>query len=121
MGLFPDVASKKAPKLEALLSFFLAAEELSASKPPPPPHILPPAPATFNVKIMALGDSITRGVYSSDNGGYRSYLSESLNQDGFAHQWVGRASDGPPIAKYSEGWPGETIRLTDTQNIVGNA
>src|SRR5690242_1007053 len=60
-------------------------------------------------KIMALGDSITHGQYSSDNGGYRTYLSNMLDPTGLNFQWVGLESDGPPTAKFSEGWDGQPI------------
>jgi lysophospholipase L1-like esterase len=72
---------------------------------------------------MAIGDSITHGVdgaspnSDASAGGYRAYLSQKLSGANIEYEWLGRGADGPPIARYHEGWNGETIREIDTVHL----
>jgi lysophospholipase L1-like esterase len=75
------------------------------------------------MRIMAIGDSITHGVdgasatFDASAGGYRAVLAEKLNAAHIDHVWLGTQSDGPAIARYHEGWNGETIREIDTVHL----
>jgi lysophospholipase L1-like esterase len=75
------------------------------------------------LRIMAIGDSITHGVdggsptLDATKGGYRTFLAQKLNDANIDHVWLGEYSDGPPIARYHEGWNGETIREIDTERV----
>jgi lysophospholipase L1-like esterase len=63
---------------------------------------------------MPLGDSITYGIGSTDNGGYRPALGRDLTATGFHVDFVGSEAAGPPGADDdNEGHPGWTIRQLD--------
>lgn len=67
------------------------------------------------LKIMPLGDSITRGVIGNndkDGGGYRIHLWNKFVADGLRVEFVGSQSNGPNNLgnKYHEGHPGWTIK-----------
>ncbi len=62
------------------------------------------------IRIMPLGDSITYGVDSSDEGGYRTTLWSDLIQNGYSVNMVGSLSDGPDdIDREHEGHSGWRI------------
>lgn len=56
--------------------------------------------------ILAVGDSITAGVGSTDGAGYRSRLDAQLTDTGVVHTWIG-GEGGPPLLH--EGHSGWTI------------
>jgi lysophospholipase L1-like esterase len=66
-------------------------------------------------RILPLGDSITAGVYSTDNAGYRSRLFHLMVQPAQKLTFVGTAADGPatvdgvPFPRQHEGHPGWVI------------
>ena len=72
-------------------------------------------PATGACAVMPLGDSITYGQNSSDDGGYRSKLFHLAHTDGKALTFVGTQMDGPAMVdgvtfpRNHEGYPGYTI------------
>ncbi|WP_169980493.1 GDSL-type esterase/lipase family protein [Microbispora sp. H10836] len=61
-----------------------------------------------DLRIMALGDSITYGAGSSNGGGYRSTLSNMLREDGATVTFVGSQHSGPAPDAH-EGRSGWTI------------
>ena len=65
------------------------------------------------IKIMPLGDSITRGWYGSANRwGYRKPLYDSLLNDGFVFDIVGQGADGSfpdPNHEGHDGWLADEI------------
>ncbi|MEV7971455.1 GDSL-type esterase/lipase family protein [Sphaerisporangium sp. NPDC088356] len=61
-----------------------------------------------NLRIMALGDSITYGAGSSTGGGYRSTLNDLLGEDGATVTFVGSQHSGPAPDAH-EGRSGWTI------------
>ncbi|WP_204052336.1 SGNH/GDSL hydrolase family protein, partial [Microbispora siamensis] len=61
-----------------------------------------------NLRIMALGDSITYGAGSSNGGGYRPTLSTMLREDGATVTFVGSQHSGPAPDAH-EGHSGWTI------------
>ncbi len=61
-----------------------------------------------NLRIMALGDSITYGAGSSNGGGYRPALSTMLREDGATVTFVGSQHSGPAPDAH-EGHSGWTI------------
>ncbi|KAH8838048.1 hypothetical protein MCOR27_010387 [Pyricularia oryzae] len=66
-----------------LLGLLTAAPALSASCPAKPPQPPPPPPAFANgalLRIMPLGDSITRGVGATSSNGYRKRLVSELEK-----------------------------------------
>jgi lysophospholipase L1-like esterase len=69
-----------------------------------------------NIRVMALGDSITAGVAAGgvrlENGGYRGALAAMLAQRGYHVTFVGGRDDyGKAIsAQHHEGWPGFVLR-----------
>ncbi|MES1207778.1 MAG: SGNH/GDSL hydrolase family protein [Pseudomonadota bacterium] len=83
------------------------------------PAAFMPCPATGNCKIMPLGDSITQGVGSSDDGSYRVPLFRQTLMDAKRITFVGRRSNGPtnvmvggtttPFPRTHEGYSGYTI------------
>ncbi len=60
------------------------------------------------IKIMPLGDSITKGAGSSDNGGYRDDLQLSLTSYSVNYNFVGSLSDGSGFQTNHEGHEGFT-------------
>jgi lysophospholipase L1-like esterase len=81
-----------------------------------------PCPATGLCKVMPLGDSITYGQNTADDGGYREQLFHLTHRDGKALTFVGTQQDGPatvdgvPFPRDHEGYPGFTISdATDSQ------
>ena len=68
--------------------------------------------ATANpIRIMPLGDSITVGIHSSDDGGYRAFLWQRLQRAGIPVEFVGSQEAGPPsIGRNHEGHAGALIR-----------
>ena len=71
---------------------------------------------TTPVKIMPLGDSITQGSHSGENNprlhqGYRKYLWDTLNANGYSVDYVGgilKGQDLPNFDPWHEGHPGWT-------------
>ncbi len=72
--------------------------------------------AQAQLRIMPLGDSITEGAKSSDNAGYRSWLTDLYfpgqpgnPSDNLQCDFVGSLSTGPDsmVDKQHEGWPGQ--------------
>ncbi|KAK1518258.1 hypothetical protein CABS01_05792 [Colletotrichum abscissum] len=81
----------------------------------------------FYLRILPLGASITRGVFSSDNNGYRKALREQLRFEGWKVNMVGSKQDGTMADNDNEGHPGpwvhqvnEKFRLSSNQkpNLV---
>jgi len=70
-------------------------------------------PAASVVKIMPLGDSITRGWYGSmDRWGYRKPLYDSLSNAGISFELVGSRADGnfaEPFHEGHDGWRADEI------------
>jgi lysophospholipase L1-like esterase len=67
-------------------------------------------PKSPPVRIMALGDSITYGVGSTDGAGYRSRLDERLTATELPVDFVGSRDAGPPgLDDDNEGHSGWTI------------
>lgn len=62
---------------------------------------------------MAMGASITRGVGSSDEDGYRLGLRNLLESDGNTVTYVGSVSFGNMSNNWNEGHPGYTIAKVD--------
>ncbi|MBD3287332.1 hypothetical protein GF337_00875, partial [candidate division KSB1 bacterium] len=67
------------------------------------------------IKIMPLGDSITKGTGSSDNGGYRDDLQSYLTDYSISYNFVGSQSDGSGFQTNHEGHEGFT-----SANILGS-
>jgi lysophospholipase L1-like esterase len=63
---------------------------------------------------MPLGASITHGVGTDSGNGYRQYLLEHLNGDGFEVDYVGSQSSGTMEDKDNEGYPGKRIEEITT-------
>jgi len=67
------------------------------------------------LKILATGDSITRGSGSPSTGGYRGYLNDLLSQEVGKFEWVGSQTNGTKpdldvIQLPHEGYGGYTTR-----------
>jgi lysophospholipase L1-like esterase len=103
----------------------LAVLTLRTAPPRDRPPTATPAPLTrpsqpagtstvMPLRLMPLGDSITYGRGSSDNGGYRIDLGRRLAEAGFPVTFVGSQHAGPPgVDDANEGHTGWTIgRLT---------
>jgi len=88
--------------------------------------------AQAQLRIMPLGDSITEGAKSSDNAGYRSWLTDLYfpgqagnPNDNFQCDFVGSISTGPDsmVDKQHEGWAGQNatfIRNNVSQFLRNN-
>ncbi|KAK4495624.1 hypothetical protein PRZ48_012892 [Zasmidium cellare] len=74
--------------------------------------VLPPR-AVMDLRIMPMGASITRGVASSDENGYRLDLRNLLQADGTAVTYVGSVSFGNMSNNWNEGHPGKVIQEVD--------
>jgi lysophospholipase L1-like esterase len=75
------------------------------------PEKIPPT-----VRIMPLGDSITYGIGSSDDAGYRASLARRLTVTGFRVDFVGSQDAGPAGADGdNEGHSGWTIAQLDAR------
>ena len=71
-------------------------------------------------KIMALGDSITRGQGGESQGGYRGPLWDALRADGHAITPVGGMGDIKPAGYQAEGgWRTEDQAGTGARNLHG--
>jgi lysophospholipase L1-like esterase len=68
---------------------------------------------------MPLGASITNGVGSSTGNGYRQFLLDSLNGDGYSVDYVGSQRSGNMADRDNEGYPG--LRIEEIQNRAGPA
>lgn len=64
---------------------------------------------TSNLRIVALGDSITFGWWSNDLNGYRQDLAEMLQHTGYNVEYIGFQQSGSMVNNRSEGYPGDTI------------
>ncbi len=69
-----------------------------------------PAPAA-PIRILPLGDSITRGYGSTDSGGYRKYLHARLTSVGLDLDFVGSLANGSFPDPQHEGHDGAYIRV----------
>jgi len=82
--------------------------------------VFSPARAADVVKIMPLGDSITRGYYGSDyDWGYRQPLYVALTNDGYDFDFVGSRADGNfpgPQHEGYDGWHADEILDGRTSN-----
>lgn len=79
--------------------------------------IIFPSISFGQLKIMPLGDSITRGVTGSSTGGYRATLYNSLNAAGYNFDFVGSLQDGTVTDRDHEGHSGyETQQIRD--NVI---
>ena len=67
------------------------------------------------LRILPLGDSLTRGVGSSDVAGYRKRLYASLTAAGVAVDFVGSQNTGAGFDNDHEGHPGWRIDQIDAQ------
>lgn len=76
---------------------------VSVSAAPPQPM----SPLACQPGVMPMGDSITAGVGSSNDGGYRLPLFNSLDTAGYAFDFVGTQNDGAGFDTDHEGYPGE--------------
>jgi lysophospholipase L1-like esterase len=68
------------------------------------------------VRIMPLGDSITSGVDSTNNNGYRKSLYLNLSAAGYNFKFVGSQTDGnfaDPNHEGHSGWHADTIGTND--------
>ena len=84
----------------------------------PEPQILLVRANNTGIKIMPLGDSITYGMGSSTEGGYRFQLWNDLRVRGFPIDFVGSLQSGPAsFDRESEGHPGWTINQIAAQVI----
>ncbi|KAK4167804.1 CE3 protein [Cladorrhinum sp. PSN259] len=63
----------------------------------------------FFLRIMPLGASITQGVGSTDNNGYRKLLRQQLRFKGWKVNMVGSKRNGPMADNDNEGHPGRVI------------
>ncbi|KAK0384091.1 hypothetical protein NLU13_8180 [Sarocladium strictum] len=63
----------------------------------------------FYLRIMPLGASITQGVGSSDQTGYRKVLRQKLRFEGFKVNMVGSKQNGNMADSDNEGHPGWTV------------
>jgi lysophospholipase L1-like esterase len=78
-------------------------------------HLVPSHPqntraSSRGVTIMPLGDSLTQGEGSSDEGGYRTFLWKQYQKYGYRVKFVGTQSSGPgDIDTHNEGHPGWRI------------
>ncbi|CAM1507911.1 Fc.00g047590.m01.CDS01 [Cosmosporella sp. VM-42] len=63
----------------------------------------------FFLRIMPLGASITFGLTSSDNNGYRKGLRDQLRFDGWQVNMVGSVKNGNMVDKDTEGWSGYRV------------
>lgn len=70
------------------------------------------------IKIMPLGDSITRGFGSIDSGGYRRPLYNMLTQNGWNVDFVGLLNHGYFPEPEHEGWDGAYIRVLQQNRAV---
>ncbi len=79
-----------------------------------------PASSAAPVKIMAMGDSITRGWGSSDGGGYRNLLRNRLTAAGWDVDLVGRVSSGVFPDNQHDAWDGiKLLRLAQESAPFG--
>jgi len=100
-----------APYRASCLAATLASLALACQAPRPDPVATPPA---ATLKIMPLGDSITKGY--NVPGGYRVPLWQALRDRGYRVDFVGSLHDGPrdfPEGEHEghSGWKIEQIRL----------
>ncbi|MEV7087585.1 FG-GAP-like repeat-containing protein [Streptomyces sp. NPDC093085] len=72
---------------------------------PTPPH----APARPDYRLMAVGDSITYGVGSTGENGYRKMLWGELEKDGTRLNFVGSNSSGNMSEPFHDGYRGYLI------------
>jgi len=74
------------------------------------------------LSIMPLGASITHGVGTDSGNGYRQYLLEHLNGEGFEVDYVGSQPSGTMEDRDNEGYPGLRIEeITDkVRGTLGN-
>jgi lysophospholipase L1-like esterase len=86
----------------ALLAVVLPAAPAAASDAPGPPADLP-------IRIMPLGDSITYGVGTPNDSGYRHELYDRLATAGLNVDFVGGMTSGIGADLDNEGHPGWTI------------
>lgn len=78
------------------------------------------APAEIRpVRIMPLGDSITSGVGSTNNNGYRKPLYLNLTAAGYNFNFVGSQTDGDFADPDHEGHSGWHADTTGTNDILG--
>ncbi len=61
-----------------------------------------------SIKVLPVGDSITQGKFSSDDGGYRQYLQNYLSGYSITYDFVGSLSHGNFFDKEHEGHDGYT-------------
>ncbi|AEO70515.1 carbohydrate esterase family 3 protein [Thermothielavioides terrestris NRRL 8126] len=75
----------------------------------------------FYLRVMPLGASITQGVHSSDNNGYRKWIREQLRWQGWKVNMVGSVQTGTMKDRDHEGHPGWVITETGQYNGVQQA
>ncbi|KAK8037992.1 carbohydrate esterase family 3 protein [Apiospora phragmitis] len=63
----------------------------------------------FQLRIMPLGASMTLGLQSEDNNGYRKTVYERLVSDGWTVNMVGSRENGTMAENSHEGWPAYTV------------
>lgn len=84
--------------------------------------LLPGASArgeSVGLRLMPLGDSITRGFRSSTNDGYRGPLYSALKKRGIALDFVGSQRAGSMFDPDNEGYNG--YRIDQIADLIGNA
>ncbi|KAF2167810.1 carbohydrate esterase family 3 protein [Zasmidium cellare ATCC 36951] len=77
-----------------------------------------PSRAVADLRIMPMGASITRGVASSDENGYRLDLRNLLQADGNSVTYVGTVSFGNMSNNWNEGHPGYVIEEVDNVTLT---
>lgn len=76
--------------------------------------MLPAAASLPNLRILTLGDSITKGSGSTHNNGYRDYLRKMLGAEGIKVDMIGTLRNGVMQDNNHEGHSGDDLRDIQT-------
>lgn len=80
--------------------------------------VLLAVPALAVVTVSPIGDSLTNGVGSTNNGGYRYFVKQAF---GNSIDFLGRRNDGNFQDNQNEGWGGFKINTIRTDTLPGIA
>ncbi|KAH7463463.1 hypothetical protein FOMA001_g18152 [Fusarium oxysporum f. sp. matthiolae] len=69
----------------------------------------------LSLRLMPLGGSVTYGVGSLDGNGYRKFLQDMLNANGFQARLVGSRKSGSMDNNDNEGWRGYRLDQIETK------
>lgn len=78
----------------------------------------PVSTVSLAIRLLALGDSITYGYYSSTGNGYRQDLLDLLYASNYANTtYLGTLASGLMTQNHHEGYPGATISVVENAGL----